>query len=56
MSDNIEIRATIYKATFDKDGAARLTLDIPQLDAPQVAALALNTDKVFVVEFKPQMQ
>ena len=55
MPENIEIRATIYKATFDKDGEAKLILCIPQLNAPEVAALALNTDKVFVVEFKPQL-
>lgn len=47
----IRLHAIIHAARVDKEGEWTLTLSIPSNEGPEVAALALNTETVFLVDF-----
>lgn len=49
-----ELIASIYAARVDREGAWKLTLDIPASEGPKVAALALHVETVFRVMFYPE--
>ena len=52
--ERVSIHAIIHSARVDRDGEWKLTLEVPNNDGAKVAALALNTETVFMVQFFPQ--
>jgi hypothetical protein len=52
MIDPIEIMGVISAARCDKEGAWKLTLDIPMSEGVNVAKLTALTETVFKVRFE----
>ena len=50
----IDIDAIIVAARMDRDGCWKVTLEVPAIQGPKVAALAMHQDKVLSVRFVPQ--
>lgn len=52
-SKGVTIQGTVTRASFDSAGECKLTMAIPQSDSAMAAALAIQTDTVFEITFKP---
>ena len=51
----MEVRGIIVRSVSDRDGAWKLTLEIPDSDALKAAALATQKETVFKIRFVPEM-
>lgn len=52
MKEPIEIRGFIHRVVVDKDGASKLTFEIPQEDAAKVALLVGLTQVEFAISLE----
>ena len=50
--DVISIKAILVGTRSDRDGAWKITLEVQASDGPKVAALALQQQTVFNVDFR----
>lgn len=49
--NELKIRASVVRAITDRDGALKLTLEIPASDAATAAGIALQTQVIWVLTF-----
>ena len=50
--DVISLKAILISTRSDRDGAWKITLEVPASDGPKVAALALQQQAIFDVAFR----
>ena len=56
MTGPLRIKAILHSARCDKDGAWKLTLEVPSMESPKVAILTQMVETVFDVEFRSDGQ